>query len=112
MVIEKTIFQQERELCHTCKLVKSWVAWQLARLKSYREFTGQHLKKVSVKLLPSHADLCEKNKQVRVNEITVDYCKWLVHSLSDRIKAVIMKNKRTSNEVLSVVLVLLFTITM
>lgn len=98
-----TIFQQDGAPCHTCKSVKSWLETEDFELLQPWPGNSPDLNpiencwttlkmKVSEKLPTSFAHLCEAIKEVWVKEISVDYCRKLVHSMPDRIDEV-LKNK-------------------
>ena len=95
-----TIFQQDSAPCHTSKVVKKWFSDNNVTLLSDWPSSSPDLnaiencwsvmkRKVAEHCPTSEADLIKILHHVWVTEISPDYCRGLVHSMPDRIKAVI-----------------------
>ena len=95
-----TIMQQDSAPCHTAKNVKKWFEDNDIQLLqdwppnspdlNVIENCWQLMKnKVAAHRPTSENDLKEVLKRVWVTEITPEYCRSLVHSMPDRIKAVL-----------------------
>jgi transposase len=98
-----TIMQQDSATCHTAKIVKKWFSDNNIELLSNWPSNSPDLnviencwqimkRKVAAHRPTSEKDLKEVLKRVWTIEITPEYCRALVHSMPDRINAV-LKNK-------------------
>ena len=98
-----SIFQQDSAPCHTAKVVKKWLKDNSVQvlenwppnspdLNVIENCWSAMKKKVAAHSPTSEADLKRILKEVWVKEINPDYCKTLVHSMPERISAVI-RNK-------------------
>jgi hypothetical protein len=95
-----TIMQQDSAPCHTARIVKKWFADNNVQLLlnwppnspdlNVIENCWQLMKnKVAAHRPTSENDLKDVLKRVWVTEVTPEYCRSLVHSMPDRIKAVL-----------------------
>lgn len=95
-----TLFQQDSAPCHTAKVVKKWFRdndvetldnWpsNSPDLNVIENCWNLMKKKVAAHHPTSEDDLRQILREVWVREITPDYCKTLVRSMPDRIKAVL-----------------------
>ena len=95
-----SVFQHDGAPCHTACLIKEWLAGQQIEVLGPWLWSSPDLnpiehcwvvvkRKVSDLKPTSYNDLVEKIKQVWCQQITDDFCKTLVESMPDRIRAVL-----------------------
>ena len=95
-----SVFQHDGAPCHTACLIKEWLAGQHIEVLGPWPRSSPDLnpiehcwvvvkRKVSDLKPTSYNDLVEKIKQVWCQQITDDFCKTLVESMPDRIRAVL-----------------------